>query len=100
MGNKYLYPIPTSDYTVAEATNNGLTINFTKSDYVQMILNHVACGKIPMLVFLNDSYFGVCENYFINKSTNALAVSYFQSSNQWTPSISDKSLPLYFLIEN
>lgn len=98
--NRYLYPIPTTDYTVADATNNGLTINFTNSSYITMLLSHISCGKIPKLVFTNNDYFGICENYFINKSSSALAVSYFQSSNQWTPHISDKSLPLYFLLEN
>lgn len=100
MGNNFFFPVPVDDYTVSTATANGISITFSDPKYITMLENHIACGKVPKLVFQNDTYFGICENYFFNKTSSTLAVSYFQSSNQWTPQLTDKSLPMYFLIEN
>lgn len=97
---RVIYTIPTSDYTVGEASSNGLTFTFTNPQHMITLQSYISNGIIPKLIFQNDTYFGVCDNYFFNKTSQSLAITYFQSSNQWTPSLTNKSLGISFLLES
>lgn len=99
MAISFKTPIPTSDYTINITTAGGIMITFTNTIHYQNFKNYIQCGKYPLVCFENDIYHIFIGNYVLSDTENAIRSIFFLNSDAWGTPITNKQIPLYFVVD-